>query len=52
MKAIMQDYYHPDLEIKDRPGIQQANRLKRWKSGRELIKDLVSEVSRESSYEL
>lgn len=52
MKAIMQDYYHPDLEIKDRPGIQQANRLKRWKSGRELIKELVSEVSRESSYEL
>jgi hypothetical protein len=52
MKAMMTDYYKPDLEIKDRAGIQQANRLKRWQSGRELIKDLVVEVSRRSSYEL
>jgi hypothetical protein len=52
MKAIMQDYYQPDHEIKTRPAIQQANRLKRWKSGREVIKELVSEISRKSSYEL
>ncbi|SEP37743.1 hypothetical protein SAMN05428947_11326 [Mucilaginibacter sp. OK283] len=52
MKAIMQDYYQPDNEIKTRLDIQQTNRLKRWKSGRELIKELVSEVSRKSSYEL
>jgi hypothetical protein len=52
MKAIMQDYYQPDHEIKTRPKIQQANRLKRWKSGREVIKELVSEVSRRTSYEL
>jgi hypothetical protein len=52
MKAIMQDYYQPDHEIKPRPAIQQVNRLKRWKSGRELIKDLVMEVSRRTSYEL
>jgi hypothetical protein len=48
----MQDYYQPDNEIKTRLDIQQTNRLKRWKSGRELIKELVSEVSRKSSYEL
>nr|MBB6231396.1 hypothetical protein [Mucilaginibacter sp. FT3.2] len=52
MKAIMQDYYQPDHEIKTRSAIQQVNRLKRWKSGREVIKDLVVEVSRKSSYEL
>lgn len=44
MKNKMQDYYHPDREIKDRPGIRQANRLKRWTSGREVIKDLVIEI--------
>jgi hypothetical protein len=52
MKDIMQDYYHADREIKDRASIQRANRLKRWKSGRELIKDLVIEITRKSSYEL
>ncbi len=52
MKAIMQDYYHPDREIKTRADIQQINRVKRWKSGRELIKDLVVEVSRTSWYEM
>jgi hypothetical protein len=52
MKAIMQDYHQPDQEIKDRPEIQQANRLKRWKSGREVIKELVMEIGRKSSYEL
>lgn len=51
MKAIMPDYYAADLEIKERHAIQQVNRLKRWKSGRELIKDLAVEVSRKSSYE-
>lgn len=52
MKDLMPDYYHGNHEIKDRPGIQQANQLKRWKSGRELIKDLEIEISRKSSYEL
>ena len=49
MKGLMLDYYQPDHEIKDRPGIQQANQLKRWNSGRELIKDLMTETSRKSS---
>ena len=52
MKTIMQDYYLPNLEIKGRQGIQQANRVKRWTSGRKVIKDLVTEISRESSYEI
>lgn len=52
MKDIMSDYYLHNHEIKDRTGIQQANRLKRWKSGREVIKDLLLEISRKSSYEL
>ncbi|GAA4339070.1 hypothetical protein GCM10023149_49520 [Mucilaginibacter gynuensis] len=51
MKDTMPDYYQPGYEIKDRPGIQQANRLKRWKSGREVIKDLAAENSRKSSFE-
>jgi hypothetical protein len=51
MKAGMPDYYHKDYVIKDRYTIQQTNRLKRWKSGRELIKDLAVEISRKSSYE-
>ena len=51
MKALMPDYYQPDREIKDRANIQQANRLKRWKSGLEMIKELVLEISRKSSYE-
>ncbi len=41
MKALMPDYYQWNQQIKDRPGIQLANRLKRWNSGRELIKDLM-----------
>ena len=52
MKDLMQDYYQPDREIKDRTGIQKTNLLKRWKSGREVIKELVLENSRKSSYEL
>jgi hypothetical protein len=51
MKAMMPDYYQRNQEIKDRPGIQKVNRVKRWASGRELIKDLVSEIRRKSSYE-
>lgn len=45
MKEIMKDYYHSNGEIKDRQSIQQTNRLKRWKSGSELIKDLVTEIT-------
>ncbi|MES2455445.1 MAG: hypothetical protein V4594_07890 [Bacteroidota bacterium] len=41
MKVRMQDYYHEDHTIKDRPGIQQMNRLKRWKSGVEVIDNLL-----------
>lgn len=52
MKAKMPDYYQHNDEIKDRLSIQQTNRLKRWESGRELIKRLVTEMSNESSYEL
>jgi hypothetical protein len=52
MKEAMPDYYQPDNEIKNRPGIQQANRLKRWESGREVIKALMVESSRKSSFEL
>ena len=52
MKAIMPDYYQPDGEIKDRQGIQQTNRLKRWNSGREVINNLLLEINRKSSYEL
>ena len=51
MKEIMPDYYLHH-EIKDRPGIQQANRLKRWMSGSKVIKDLVTEISQRTSYEL
>ena len=51
MKAIMSDYYLPDQEIKDRQEIQYINRLKRWHSGRELIKDLVIEIGHRSTYE-
>ncbi|AMR32947.1 hypothetical protein A0256_16735 [Mucilaginibacter sp. PAMC 26640] len=51
MKDLMPDYYHQDREIKDRQTIQKINRLKRWNSGRELINELVSEITRQSSYE-
>ena len=49
MKNVMPDYYLVDREIKDRPGIQKANRLKRWISGQEVIKNLLIEINRESS---
>lgn len=52
MKDIMSDYYQHNREIKDRPDIQLANRLKRWESGCEVIKYLEMEVSSRSSYEL
>jgi hypothetical protein len=52
MKDIMPDYYKRDREIKDRSGIQLANRLKRWKSGREAIKDLVIEINRKPSLDI
>jgi hypothetical protein len=51
MKNLMSDYYHPDHEIKDRAGIQLANRLKRWNSGRELIIELACEMRSRTSYE-
>lgn len=46
MKDIMTDYYHSNYEIKDRPAIQQVNRLKRWESGREVIKNLTFKIRR------
>jgi len=52
MKSYMPDYYQPDYVFKSRSNIKEANRLKRWMSGREVIKDLVVEISRRSSYEL
>jgi len=52
MKDLMTDYYQQYREIKDRPGIQQTNRLKRWMSGSIMIKNLVRDISHESSYEL
>lgn len=52
MKDAMPDYYHQNLEIKDRAAIKQINRLKRWESGRDVIKGMVLEISRKSSYEL
>lgn len=51
MKELMHDYYQRDGEIKSRPEIQKVNRLKRWKSGREVIESLMVDVSRKSSYE-
>jgi hypothetical protein len=51
MKVKMRDYYQQDSEIKDRRSIRHLNRLKRWKSGRDLIKDLVVGINRKSSYE-
>ncbi|TCD12123.1 hypothetical protein EZ449_03645 [Pedobacter frigidisoli] len=50
MKDLMEDYYHPNREIKTRAVIQQVNRLKRWKSGREVIMDLVSEMSNKARW--
>ncbi|TSJ40995.1 hypothetical protein FO440_14775 [Mucilaginibacter corticis] len=51
MKDRMPDYYRSSLEIKDRQGIQLANRLKRWNSGRDLVQNLTEEISRKSAYE-
>ncbi len=45
MKELMSDYYKQNREIKDRPDIQQANLLKRWRSGREVIQDLEKNIS-------
>ncbi|QEC74716.1 bromodomain-containing protein [Mucilaginibacter ginsenosidivorax] len=44
MKKIMPDYYLATQEIKDRITIQQINRLKRWNSGREVIRHWVTEI--------
>ncbi|OKS87507.1 hypothetical protein [Mucilaginibacter polytrichastri] len=52
MKELMPDYYLPDCEVKDRADIRQTNQLKRWESGRNLIHDLLAEMSRESSYKV
>ncbi|MEO3406803.1 hypothetical protein AAFN85_22995 [Mucilaginibacter sp. CAU 1740] len=52
MKDLMPDYYKKSYELKDRQDIRRANRLKRWVSGREVIKDLVVAGNRKSSYEL
>lgn len=52
MKTLMQDYYQPDQTIKDRQDIKEINRLKRWNSGLEVIKDLHSDVISSSSYEV
>ena len=52
MKGEMLDYYQQDYEIKDRQSIRHLNQLKRWKSGRDLIKNLVIGINRKSSYEL
>jgi len=52
MKVLMQDYYQPDQTIKDRQDIKEINRLKRWNSGLEVIKDLLSDVTSNSSYEV
>lgn len=51
MKDMMPEYYHSNREIKGRADIQQANRLKRWKSGSEVIKHLAIEIN-QSSYEI
>jgi hypothetical protein len=51
MKELMPDYYETDLEIKDRASIQQVNRVKRWESGRLMIKHLAIESNKRSSYE-
>jgi len=52
MKTLMPDYYQPDEIIKDRQDIKEVNRLKRWKSGLEVIRDLLSDVTSNSSYEV
>lgn len=44
MKKELGEYYLPDGTIKDRAGIRLANRLKRWNSGRLLIRMIVAEA--------
>lgn len=44
MKKELGEYYLPDGTIKDRAGIRLANRLKRWNSGRLLIRIIVAEA--------
>jgi hypothetical protein len=48
MKDKMQDYYQYDREIKSRLNIKQANRLKRWNSGRAVIKNIIAELRQKS----
>ena len=52
MKNLMLDYYQPDQTIKDRQDIKEVNRLKRWNSGLEVIRDLLADVTSNSSYEV
>jgi len=52
MKKLMQDYYMPNLTLKDRQDIKYINSLKRWNSGQVLIKELISDITRNSSYEV
>jgi hypothetical protein len=47
MKTAMPDYYI-DQQVKDRPGIRLANRVKRWESGRRVVV-LLAEASKEST---
>ena len=52
MKIFMRDYYEADQTIKDREEIKCINRLKRWNSGSEAIRDLLADVTNESSYQV
>ncbi|WP_428329703.1 hypothetical protein [Mucilaginibacter sp.] len=52
MKKLMQDYYMPNLLIKDRQEIRSINSSKRWNSGQSLIKELLLDIAKNSSYEL
>jgi hypothetical protein len=52
MKTLMPDYYQADLAIKDRQSVKQINLLKRWNSGVEVIKGLISDIRRNSAYEV
>ena len=52
MKTLMQDYYQPDQTIKNRQDIKKVDRLKRWNSGLEVIRDLLSDVTSNSPYEV
>ncbi|WP_228084904.1 hypothetical protein [Mucilaginibacter sp. JRF] len=48
MKAVMTDYYQPDLEIKNRPDIKRINQVKRWNSGCALLTDIGKYISTKS----